>query len=481
MIKKIIKLFPEKSFIRNFSVLVGSDILVNLISMITAVYIARQLSPKYYGQYAVLISTIAIFQVFANLGLQSIVIRTISRNQKNIKKIVKNSALAYCVGFLFALILFSGYKLFNPGEESLLIMIFMMLSMFANSMWTLLQNIAFGLQRMEYEAVVNIVIATSLFLLYVIVPSEYLSLEFVFCVLVFSQLIKGIIFYAIAVNKNIFVVHLSLDSKVISGAKDLIKTSFPYLIMGVFSMTSSQLPIIFLSENSGSSQVAFFNTANKLLIPITLVISAAMTALFPNLSRLYAIDKDLYKKRVETAFVFIVFFGTLGAVFVSIFRSEIVLIIFGEAYKNTGLVLAYQSWYMILFAMFCFFGSVFGSSDKQKLLGYLSVIYAILSVPVLWFGSFKGATYLSMSYLLVSIINMTYHWYYLQKILPTPFSKKFTFILFSSLLILFLASLLVQENLSIGIKVLIFLSFLSLSVLLVRVKLKGYINEIIYN
>jgi O-antigen/teichoic acid export membrane protein len=71
MVKNLLKKFPEKSFVRNFSVLLSTNLLVSMIAMITSIYIARILSPIHYGEYSVILSIIAMFQVFSCLGLSA--------------------------------------------------------------------------------------------------------------------------------------------------------------------------------------------------------------------------------------------------------------------------------------------------------------------------------------------------------------------------------------------------------------------------
>jgi len=242
-------------------------------------------------------------------------------------------------------------------------------------------------------------------------------------------------------------------------------------------MLFNQLPILFLNLNSGAAEVAYFNTANKLLLPITLFITTAMTALFPNLSKLYIVDKIIYKEKIRTALFAIALLGVVGAVTVSFFSSEIVSVLYGHEYQNTSLVMTYQCWFIIAFAFFCFFGSIFSSADKQKLLSYLSIAYAIVSVPILWVGSLYGAEYLSLAFIVTAVINMSYHWYFMQKILPSPLSIAFTIKLFSFIVLPFCFSFLIPNQLGLSVKIFIYLCSLGLFGYVVKNYIKTFIRE----
>jgi O-antigen/teichoic acid export membrane protein len=477
MVKVFLEKFPKKSFVRNFSVLLSANLLVSLIGMITSIYIARVLSPFHYGEYAVLISIIGMFQVLASLGLPSTITRTIARNQENSKPIFKASIWAYSGGFFIASFFLLLYMLFVNETNSGFMIVLMILSLFSQSLWSLFENVAFGMQRMEYSGLINLILTSLLFVTYVVIPKAHITVALVLMVSVIAQLFKDGLYYYFCKKNKLFTGEVYENLSFKTNAFQFIKDSLPFLIMGGFSMMSNQMPILFLNANSGAEQVAYFNTANKLLLPITLFITTAMTALFPNLAKLYLTDKESYKDKIKTALFAIALLGVFGAIAVSLFRSEIVTFLYGKAYQNTGLVMAYQCWFIIAFAFFCFFGSIFSSADKQKLLSYLSIAYAIVSVPILWLGSHYGAEYLSLAFIITAVINMSYHWYFMQKILPTPLTNTFTLKLFGLIVLPFGFSFLIPENLGLGLKIFIYLCTIGIIGFLVKNYIISLIKE----
>jgi O-antigen/teichoic acid export membrane protein len=436
MSKIIHRLFPKKSFLRNFSVLISTNILISAIGMFTSVYIARVLSPESYGKYGVLISIVSILHVFSSFGLPTTVTREVSRDQDNSSYFLYSSAIGYLFGFILATAIYFLCYVFNVITVENEFHILVLLSLLFSSVWNLIQNVAFGMQRMEHLGIINLLMTILLLFIYIMTPKEYVTLKYVFSISILVQILKDFIFFWSLKNSKLFNSTKSFSFReLISSSFFYIKISFPFLILGFFSMLSNQMPIQFLNINSGVDQVAFFNTANKLLLPVSLVITTAMTAIFPNLSKLYHIDKDSYIKTIRSGFQFLIYFGVFGAIIITLFRNEIVNLVYGEKYANTALVLTYQVWFMVAFAIFNFIGSILSSSDEQKLLSYLSIMYAIVSVSILWFGSFHGAEYISLSFLLASFINLTYHWYFMEKSLSWPFDNKYRLKLLAALLI----------------------------------------------
>jgi O-antigen/teichoic acid export membrane protein len=424
MFKIVEDFFPRKSFLRNFSVLISTNIIVSAIGMFTSVYVARVLSPVNYGKYGVILSVVSILSVFSSLGLPTTITREVSRNQDNSNFYFWSSAIGYFLGFLLStalVFLLCYFKIINIESHFHGLIL---LSLFFSSVWNMLQNVAFGMQRMEHVSMVNLIMTIALLVIYIVTPKNYVTLEYVLSLTIVIQLFKDAILYWSFNKSNLFKSNtkVSFKSKV-NFSIILIKVSFPFLILGFFSMLSNQMPIQFLNINSGSEEVAFFNAANKLLLPVSLIITTAMTAVFPNLTKLYTKDRLNYINKIRSGFKLLIYFGVLGAVIITLFKYEIVELVYGKLYFNTALVLTYQVWFMVTFSIFNFIGTILSSSDNQKLLTYLSIVYAIISVTILWLGSFYGAEYISLSFLIASFINLTYHWYFMEKALSWPFNK----------------------------------------------------------
>ena len=164
--------------------------------------------------------------------------------------------------------------------------------------------------------------------------------------------------------------------------------------------------------------------------------------------------------KIKIGFNLIVLIGLLGGFIVTLFGNEIVYILFGSEYANTGKVMAYQVWYLVFFSFFGFIGGILSSSDKQKELSILSIFYAAVSVPFLWYGSMYGAIGLSIAFFVASLVNLSYHWYCMNVLLPSSLGVKYTIRLFTPLIITFLVAINIPIDLSIFYRVIIMIVFI---------------------
>ena len=139
-----------------------------------------------------------------------------------------------------------------------------------------------------------------------------------------------------------------------------------------------------------------------------ILVNTIFSAYFPNQSQLYATDRKKFASQTKKILLLVAFFVSISAFGVSLFRYEIVNILYGQQYIGAVDVMAYQSWYMALYALFCLNGNTLGAADSQKKLAICSIVYAVLSAPILFYSSKFGAVGLSIGFIITSFINLLY-------------------------------------------------------------------------
>lgn len=441
--------FQKGSFFRNFTMLMSGEAVSHAFNMVINIILARKLAPESYGLYALFITYVTLFFTLSTLGLRRIVIRCIARDQDNSKKFFIVSLIIRFYGVFLACLAFIIYNYVNPVFNDNFIILMVLSGIFLQSYWEGFQNVAFGMERMETTSYINAGMSLLLMLTYLCIDHSFITVKLVIgiytlnffakdCIYLFSlfkqKLIKGSYEY----KKQEF--------KILQ--RDMLVDSMPYYILNVFSLVSTQLPILFLNSNSSITEVSYFNIANKLLLPMTLFIHSALVALFPNQAKEFVRDQKRFTSKASQMLLFICIAGTVACLIISLFKDEVVLLLYGSKYSSTGAVLSLQCWYMILFSIFGFIGNTLGAADKQKWIAGLSIFYACVNAPLLWFSSKYGATGLSYGYLIGALLNMTYHIYYLQKGMPIKISAKTFVYIFVIMIVGFMFSIAIPNSLS---------------------------------
>jgi len=433
------------SFVKNFSILSAGEIISHAISMLTNILLARLLSPESFGEYTLLLTYIFIFYTVSSLGLRQVIIRLIARNQSNSKYLFYYSVFLRIIGFVFSMLVFFVYDLFyNPGLSNFLILA-LFAGVFVQTAWETLQNVAFGMQRMEWTSIINVVGNFFLLGLYLVLPKNYCSVIVVVVLYVFVFLLKDFAYLISLYKFHLLTGKWKLKNNYWGPSRKLLAESFPFYVLAIFSLFSNQIPIIFLQNNSNLTEVAYYNTANKLMLPITMLVSTTISAVYPVFAKNYVSDMELFAKQVKNVLSLFTIIGIFGCLIITFFRNEMVYIIYGEMYKNTGDVMAYQCWYTVMLTVFSLIGNVFGAADRQKLLALTSIAYACVNVPILYYFSFYGAVGLAIGTIVASVINMTYNYYYLWKTVEGKISVGFTIKIFAILVLSFFISMLLPD------------------------------------
>lgn len=406
------RVFESHPFLRNFSLLTVGNFGSRFLSMIINIIVARVLAPEHYGEYSLVLTYVSMFYFVASLGLSQLVTRSVARDQDNSDYFFRLSLWLRLLGFVIAAVAFGIYGVVMKVDFSTVALFAILGGVFLESLWDAQQNVAFGMQRMEWNTIIGIS-STLLNLLvylfmYFCLPRSFFTVASVLWVYLGIYIIKNAAYYFCMRRFGLLRLH-DVDRPItLPVCRSFLIESFPFYIMYLLGLFTGQFPILFLEHNAGIEEVAYFNTANKLLLPITLFMNTAFSAFFPNQSILFAKDRQAFSRQTRRVLMLVCGIGVFLALCISLLKGEIVWLLYGEAYRSTADVLAYQSWYVVMYSIFCLNGSTLGAADAQLKLAVCSVIYALVSTPILYFSSRFGAHGLAMGFVVASIINLAY-------------------------------------------------------------------------
>lgn len=450
--------FKKGSFFRNFTVLMSGEALAHAFNMVINIILARKLAPDSYGLYALFLTYVTLFFTFSTFGLRRIVIRCIARDQDSSKKYFVISLVLRFYGVILSSIGFIIYNKINPVFDDNYIVLMILAGVFLQSYWEGFQNVAFGMERMETTSYINVGMSFILLLTYLCMDSSLITVKLIIGIYIINFFAKDCLYlFSLFKQRLIKGVYRYEKSEFRLLQKNMLTDSMPYYILNIFSLVSTQLPILFLNSNSSITEVSYFNIANKLLLPMTLFIHSALVALFPNQAKEFVRNQQRFTTKASLMLYFISVVGTISCLIISLFKNEVVLLLYGENYASTGNVLTLQCWYMILFSMFGFIGNTLGAADKQKWIASLSIFYACVNAPLLWYCSKNGAIGLSYGYIVGALLNMTYHIYYLQKAMPVKIPTRTFICFFGVMLSGFIFSIVIPETISIFLRCIIVL------------------------
>lgn len=454
----MLKNLLSNTIIRNFSVLTGTNILIQFISILSSIRLTRLLQPEGYGLYNLLMVEASIFAIIAVFGLKMVIIRYVARNKSESKYVFNISNRIRLVTTLLAIICFITYNIFIK-ESHFSTFLLIMLSFFIvfQTFWNSIESIAFGNEQMASSGYINLLFTSLWVIAIYVIPKASFNIEVLFSIFILIQFLKTISYY-FWLKKKVFLKGHNTISPPDIDYKYFIRQSNYYFILAVFSAIQLQVPVLLLNHNSTLDQVGIFNLGFRILSPMQMVLSMALASIYPSLSRLALENKELFATRIKSLMNLLVVIGVWACICFTLFSRDVVLLLYGDAYLSAAKVILIQCWFTLLFGIFSTIGTVLSSFDKQRLLAILSIIYGTLAFPIFFFGSKYGAIGLAWAFVIAAYIHMTYHWIIFKNLLSPYLSFKYTFKLFSIMIVATIGSLFVPFEFSFILKVLIGIS-----------------------
>lgn len=304
----------------------GARIIGLALSLIIIGFITRYLGKEGFGYYSIILAFLYFFTVLADLGLYSICLRDISRNNANKKKIVNNS---FTLRFFAGLIIFSFapiivYFLPYTSEVKLGVLIGS-LGYWMMSNCQVLMGVFQKYLRMDKVAIAEI--AGRLFQLTLILFFIWQELGFLFIVSAFviSSLLNFILIL-IFVRKYI---EIAFEFDFVFW-RALLKESLPLALAVIFTVIYFKLDTIMLSLMKPPADVGIYNLSYKFLESLLFFPAMFIGLVMPLLSK-YAISlKDKFKKVAQESLDVLLLFIVPLIVGIFFLSEKIVVLIAGD-------------------------------------------------------------------------------------------------------------------------------------------------------
>lgn len=388
----------------------GAEIVSKLLQFIVMLYAARLLSKDDFGGFSFALSLSLIAIIFADLGINTFLVREISRDRKFASKYFINAfflkiLLAFITFFLIAAVLdFLNYP-HGTRQIAYIIWIFAILSTFTELFYSIFR----AFEMMQFDAFLKIMrmALLSISSLYVLF-NGYGVVAFSYA-FVFVELVVVLAALAIALRKFIKIKPL-FEFKF---AKSLLKKALPFGLAFVFGSIYFYIGSVMLSKIRGNEEVAVYSAAYNLALAILFIPTVYTNAIYPVLSRYYKESKENLKILYERSFKYLYIIGLPISAGTYFLAGRIINFLYGEAYANSIIALQIISWYMFIKFLNFLLGTVLSSIDRQnkRMLGQgmtaaFNVLLNLLLIPKIGFIGAAWATFATEIFLFV-----LYYWY----------------------------------------------------------------------
>jgi O-antigen/teichoic acid export membrane protein len=347
---QLIKIFNQPSYLKYFSNigwLVGERVLALIINLIVSALVVRYLGPERFGFLGFSLSVVALFTIFSNLGLDSIVVREIIKYPDQRAKLLGTSFILKLFGsILSVLILFIAIHFVSISEiEKTMIVVIGLGLVFS----------ACNVIDFDFQAQIKscYVVHAKLFQL---ISSAVIKLALI-------SLQAPLIFFAAAafLDALLFAIGIVLNYLRISNRFDgypllrswryspqtahhLLASSWPLFFSGIAMSVYMRIDQVMLRIMLNTTELGYYSAAVRIGESWLFFAVAITASLFPAILDARNLSEHLYLKCLQQFYNLMLWLSLSIAALIWMYSDTIVYVLLGEAFAPASPVLGTYAW-----------------------------------------------------------------------------------------------------------------------------------------
>lgn len=348
------------------------------VGLFVGVWVARYLGPAQYGIFNYAQAFVALFAVFATLGLDGIVIRDIVRNPACREETLGSAFLLKLLGGALTLALTIAIISFIRPNDGLTRLLVALIA--AGTLFQAFDVVDFWFQSQVLSKFT--VLARN---------SAFLVVSAVKVILILNH--APLTAFALAGLGEIILVAVGLVAAYrmhgyrlafwkgnLARAKGLLRESWPLVLSGLAIMVYMQIDQVMLREMAGDEAAGLYSAAIRLSEVWYFIPTVIVSSVFPAIIESKSINSEVYYQRIGKLFRLLVGSAYLISIPLCLSAHYVVSLLYGNSYLSAGPILSVHIWASV----FVFIGVGQGPWNITE--GYLklslqrTVIGAIMNV-----------------------------------------------------------------------------------------------------
>lgn len=416
---------------KNTGMLFIAQIVSYILGFFYILYTARYLGANEFGVLSLALAFTTIFGIFMDLGLNTLIIREVSKDKSLTSKYLGNAIVMKIILIIitFGLIILTSNIIGYPKQTNNIIYL-ISISVVFTSIYGTFNSIFQAYEKMEYSSIILILNGSLMFI------GVLLAISFNFEVFGFAfiYLIVNLIIFLITLIIYIWKFSLPKLQIDLNFWRYTINDALFFGIAGIFSTIYFSINSVFLSIMIGNDAVGYYNAVYRLISILIFIPSVFMISFFPIMSRQFKNAKNELKISYEKSFKYLLITAMFIFTYGLIFADKIVLIIYGNEYIPSIKALEILIWVIPPIFMAYLLTNLLYAINKQRIVTMitganllLNIILNILLIPKFSFIGASAATVLTESLGLVLLFSYTSKYFFKisinQNIIKTVFSS----------------------------------------------------------
>ena len=367
----------KKTIVKNTAILFISDIFCQVISFFLIIIIAKYLGDVGLGKYSFAYALVGIFVIFANMGLNTLMVKEISRDKTKTSKYLNNIITLKLVLSIIVLAIPTGSMILLGRPVEIIAIVFLAsLAIIIEAYSGIFRALFMAYEKMGLKSVVVIVERVIAVGVGIFILIKGYSIVVLMSVFVLSQSVSLIMAYFIT-TKHFMKMKFEFD---IPFWKELLKKSVPFWMTVLFLTLYFRIDTVMLSFMKGYSVVGWYNASYKLIDAISFLPSVIIMAIFPAMSKFHSINKGALKMLYKKTFYYLSVLAIPLGIGTLLIADRIIFFIYGAGFVNSITGLRILIWAEVFLFVNYLMGYLLNSVDKAKLFTYSAGTCAIVNI-----------------------------------------------------------------------------------------------------
>jgi len=313
--------------------------------------------------------------MFANLGLDSILVRKVSTDPKRAPELLGNALLLKTILAVLSLPIAAllikslGYPL--TVQQGVFLAAFQMLTV-VRSIFVVPYRVKL---RMMRPVIFNVLLSLTRLGLVAFILTKRPDI-FTAIIIYLSTAYAEAILFALA-SRSYVALDLRPKFQII---KELIPETLPLLFSGYLTILYSRVDVFMISKIRDFVEVSYYSIPTRITEAVGMMAIAIMTSIYPVLSRTYANDRNKFNKviRVSCQTLCLIYLPIL--ITGSLFAREIITSLFTARYEASSLTFMLLLWFSLFGYLGALYANVLIACKKQHLDTYTSFFQLVTNI-----------------------------------------------------------------------------------------------------
>ena len=380
MIVRLAALAQHQGFRRYFantSWLFAEKILSMVISLLVGVWVARYLGPGRYGLFGYAQSFVGLFAVVATLGLDSILVRELVKDENKRDVLLGTAFRLKLLGAGAVILLLAAAVQFTSNDGYTNALIFIVASATIFQSFNVIDVYFQSKVLSKYVVFANIISLALLSLLKITCILLRAPLTaFAFLVLLGGVVLAvGLVFFYR--QNKLSVRAWRFDPKT---AKGLLKDSWPLILSGMVIAVYMKIDQVMIKEMLDSEAVGQYAAAVRISEAWYFIPVVTCSSLFPAILSAKKQSEALYYSRLQRLYDMMVWLAIAVALPMTFLSDDVVRFLYGPAYSQAASVLMIHIWAGVFVGLGVASGNWYLSENLQALAFWRTFLGAVVNV-----------------------------------------------------------------------------------------------------